>query len=164
MTNGTKRMLARKAMPASKPIINGVTQQEDRMSAVQWTVKLEVGHGKIDEQHKQLVAMLASLDSAMTKNNRPEIDRVLDGLVDYTVTHFGTEERLMDQNTYPAVSEHKSEHAKFIDKVQKARANFNTQAVTTAIVMGNFLNDWLVSHIQTHDKKLGAFLSAREAK
>ena len=46
------------------------------------------------------------------------IDKVLTGVVDYTVYHFDTEEKLLRQYGYQEEAAHRAEHAKLAEQVQ----------------------------------------------
>jgi hemerythrin-like metal-binding protein len=131
-------------------------------SLLQWDPSLEVGIKEIDSQHKILVQMICDLHEAMrTGQGKAQVERILKGLEDYTVEHFGHEEKLMEKYKYPGYLNHCKEHAKFVDKVVAFGNDFraNRAALTTEIM--TFLKDWLVGHIKGIDKKYGHFFNER---
>jgi hemerythrin len=136
------------------------------MSLMEWNDRLSVGVEMIDTDHKRLVAMVNELHDAVRANKGKEtLGKVLDGLIDYTATHFGREEVEMKKFKYPAAQAHLAEHAALVKKVLEVQAKYRSGngAVLTMEVMA-FLRDWLLKHIQGTDKALGAFLSAQGAK
>lgn len=63
----------------------------------------------------------------------------------------------MEENGYPEVVAHKSEHQYFVEKIElyeKAKAADKLDAME----LRRFLSGWLISHIMNCDKKLGSFL------
>ena len=61
--------------------------------------KEDVGIDSIDQQHKKLISLINSLQTAVDYKAGAEFEReALDALVDYTKTHFSYEEGLMEQN------------------------------------------------------------------
>jgi hemerythrin-like metal-binding protein len=125
---------------------------------------LEVGHGKIDEQHKSLVDALNSLHAAMKQGKgKDEIQRILVFLRDYTVDHFRMEEALMDQHRYPSALAHRAIHADLVKQVATLVGDFQSgKPVMTSAVL-DFLEDWLTKHIMSEDMALGAFLKTKGA-
>jgi hemerythrin-like metal-binding protein len=131
------------------------------MPFMNWTPALEVGHPKVDEQHKSLVMAVNDLHDAMKHGKgKDELGRVLHFLADYTATHFKTEEELMQRHRYPAYVAHKALHEDLLRQVGDLVTRFDAgQGVMTIKVM-DFLNDWLVTHIQCEDAKMAKHLNA----
>ncbi len=125
------------------------------MPLITWGPALQVGHKDIDEQHQKLIDLVNRLNDAMRAGHSKEIlNDVLTQLVNYTVYHFNTEERLMAQYHYTASATHKTEHQKFIDDVSRFKKNFDLGQSTVSTEIMNFLRDWLARHIMQTDKKL----------
>ncbi len=129
------------------------------MALIVWDQKLEVGHPKIDEQHRTLVDAFNALHHAMKQGRgKEEVGKTLDFLAQYTVDHFDMEEGLMRQHAYPGMAKHQALHRDLVTKVgdlvKKVEAG---QAMVTLQVM-DFLEGWLVEHIQGEDTTLAAHL------
>jgi len=91
------------------------------MSYFNWDDSYSVGQKTVDDQHKTLVSLINELHEAMILGKSKQImNKVLQNLLDYTVSHFSTEEKYMIKYNYEWYLPHKSEHRKFIDQV----ANF----------------------------------------
>ena len=92
------------------------------MPLITWGPQLEFGISIIDSQHKRLVDMINKLDDAM-KSGRggQEVTNTLEGLVEYTHTHFRTEEGLLKDNGYEEFDLHCREHRIFTDQIEMVR-------------------------------------------
>lgn len=136
------------------------------MAFMDWNENLSVGVGSIDEQHKKLVGMVNDLHTAVEKGQGAAVlGKTLDGLIDYTKTHFGYEEELFAKTGYPETPAHKAEHEKLVATVLDVQAKYKAGAGDTlsADVMA-FLKSWLINHIQGTDKKYGPHLTANGVK
>jgi hemerythrin len=65
------------------------------MSFFQWRGEYSVHHPAIDRQHQQLFRLADDLHGAMTRGaGRQVMGDTLNSLIDYTLTHFATKNRL----------------------------------------------------------------------
>jgi hemerythrin-like metal-binding protein len=87
------------------------------------------------------------------------IEKILDGLLSYTIYHFGTEEKYFDQYSFPFVEGHKKEHAYFTQKVSSFQDSFKHNKERLSLEVLNFLMVWLLNHIGNSDRKACLFLS-----
>ena len=129
---------------------------------LQWDQSLAVGVHEIDGQHQKLVQMICDLHEAMrTGKGKGQVEQILTELENYSVEHFGYEEKLMEQHKYPGYLNHRKEHEAFVDKVIAFGNDFraNRAALTTEVM--NFLKNWLVGHIKGTDKKYSSFFNER---
>ena len=132
------------------------------MGLITWDKRLETGHGKIDEQHRALVDAFNNLHGAMKQGKgKDAVGATLVFLKDYTVQHFEMEESLMKSNSYPGYQKHLGLHQDLVGKVADLVDKFQTgQAVMTLQVM-DFLEGWLVEHIQGEDFRLAEYLRGK---
>lgn len=132
------------------------------MAYMDWRTTLEVGHAKIDAEHRSLVDALNNLHLAMKQGKgKDEIEKTLLFLKDYTVAHFAGEERLMIAHRYPETQRHCAIHADLVKEVGTLIANYQSGKILLTSAVFSFLEDWLTKHIQGEDKALGAFLKAK---
>jgi len=130
------------------------------MPTIIWTPEMSVNVTLIDEQHKKLIEIINSLNSAIGRNAaRPILDEVFNELTDYIRKHFSTEEELLQRVNYPLIAAHKEEHDGFIYQLISFRNDFEngSEIVSTKIV--DFLYGWLVEHIQGTDKAYSVLLN-----
>ncbi|NJB67362.1 hemerythrin-like metal-binding protein [Desulfobaculum xiamenense] len=126
---------------------------------INWTSDLSVGLKEIDDQHKKLVKLINELYRAMKHGHgRDVIKGILAELVDYTVYHFGTEEKYFDRFGYADTASHKRIHKKFTDTVADFAAKYTSGTADVSTEIMDFLRDWLTGHIKGTDKKYSSFL------
>lgn len=132
------------------------------MAYLAWDEKYSVSVKEIDSQHQKLIDLVNELHEAMKQGKGKDImSQVLQTLIDYTATHFGTEEKYMIAFKYPQFTQHKLEHENFVKKVLDFQKDYNSGKLALTIDIMNFLKDWLVSHIQGTDKKFGPFFNEK---
>lgn len=135
------------------------------MALIQWKDEYSVGVNELDNQHKQLIAILNDLYDAMQQQRGNQvIGTIIAKLVNYTKTHFTTEERYMTQYAYPDLNSQKREHAAFTDKVLKFKEEFDSGRTSLSVSVTSFVKDWLVTHISGSDRKYGPFLNSKGVK
>ena len=133
----------------------------DFMALIVWDTALETGHARIDEQHRSLVEILNRLHLAMKQGKgRNELEGILVFLKDYTLNHFAMEEGLMAQHRYSAAVRHREIHADLVRQVADLVERFQHGSSLTLEIM-NFLEDWLVQHIQGEDARFAAELKGK---
>jgi hemerythrin len=132
------------------------------MPLITWDSELSVGIREIDEQHKKMVEIINELHDAMYAGKGVTVlADVVRRLVDYTVMHFGTEERYFKQYDYPDSARHKNEHDGLTKKTMSlADAMQRGENVLSVDVM-QFLKDWLITHILGSDKAYAPFLNRK---
>ncbi len=90
------------------------------MSFIEWRDQYSVGVAVFDEDHKKLVELFNTLHEAIRTSAGPStIKPILSELLDYTSYHFGREEKLMAEISYPGLGTQKEAHRKFVAKVQE---------------------------------------------
>ena len=130
------------------------------MALISWSNMLSTGIDEQDNQHKKLIDLINQLNDAMKAGKGTEVlGKVLSELVNYTVFHFGYEEKLMGQHNYSDTPAHKAEHVKFVQTVGDFKKKFDSGNAVITVEIMNFLRDWLTSHIMKTDKKLGQELT-----
>lgn len=121
------------------------------MAYMQWTQDLETGIHVIDDQHKRIINYINELDHAAQTGSAEEVQHVLEGLLDYTVTHFEFEEELQEKAGYPFLKAHQRVHEIFMKRIAafRERANDGEDIVPELLSM---LKVWLSSHIKGDDR------------
>jgi hemerythrin-like metal-binding protein len=142
--------------------MSDMDSKEKAMALIVWNKQLETGNGKIDEQHKALVEAFNKLHTAMKQGKgKDELGNTLNFLANYTVQHFQMEEQLMNAHQYPGSATHKGLHKDLVGKVADLVTKYNAgQAMLTMQVM-DFLEGWLIEHIQGEDRRLADHLRTK---
>ena len=118
--------------------------------AIVWTNDLNTGIDVIDEQHKSIADYINKLERAIQLQDRNTVGRVLDELVDYTLSHFAFEESLQEEAGYKFSKPHKAVH----DVLAKRVASYQQRHNAGEDIAGQLhvmLCTWLVHHIKRDD-------------
>jgi hemerythrin len=133
------------------------------MAFINWQREYEVGYAKVDDQHKELVRIINSLAEAMgAGQGQEQVGQVLHALSEYTSYHFAMEEGLMKSHDYPDYPAHRKIHESLLASVQDLVTRFDAGKPVLTVAVMNFLQDWLIDHIQREDAKLVGFLAPAE--
>ncbi|MGL1931296.1 MAG: bacteriohemerythrin [Desulfotalea sp.] len=120
------------------------------LEKLQWHTKYNTDILEIDNQHVQLLEYLNELGEAINFNKTEIALQVLDGLKDYTVSHFAFEEALMSEAQYKFAVPHQHVHKALIGKVLEFEAKLkDSEDVLNEFYA--FLKRWLINHIQRDD-------------
>jgi hemerythrin len=131
------------------------------MAFMNWDSKYYCGIDVVDKQHEHLFALVNELHGCVVQGaNIVEVGKILNALIEYTVDHFETEERLFSQCGYPAAADHKAEHDALTKQVLALNEKFEAKEITISFDVLDFLNDWLNKHTTDSDMKFAAFLKA----
>jgi hemerythrin len=129
------------------------------MSQLVWTSDLNTGIDVIDGQHKRIVEFINQLGDAKQAGDRVAIGEIIEGMVDYTLSHFAFEESLMEDAGYEFVRAHKKVHELFVKRVAGMQEKFKSGQDVTGDLHG-LLSRWLFNHIRNDD---AAYTSAVKA-
>jgi len=130
-----------------------------------WTDDLSVNNVEIDNEHKQLFALLDSFyQGLMDDSPKLRLQELIIGLIDYTKTHFTREEAYMRRLAFPEYEMHKKQHDLFIDKAESFHDKLKTGKMILSLEVTNFLKDWLVNHIKGSDQKYARFARERNGR
>lgn len=120
------------------------------MAHLEWSRDLETGIAPIDLQHRQIVTFINQLYEAQLGTDREAIADVIDGLVEYTLSHFAFEETLMQDSGYEFLRPHKKVHELFVRRVADFQARFKA-GEDVAQALHDLLARWLFNHIRHDD-------------
>ncbi len=124
-----------------------------------WGPQYSVLVDEMDNQHKQLFGYINDLNDAMAAGKGNEaLGTILGKLMDYTKTHFGKEEVMLQKHNYPELSTQLSEHKKFIDKIGSIQEDLAAGKLMLSLSTLTFLRDWLQNHIMKLDRKYGDWM------
>lgn len=128
--------------------------------AFRWTEQYSVHIDELDRQHQWLFATINELNEALSSGQGAAVTHsVLQKLVQYALTHFAAEEKLMEQHSFPGLQRHKTEHHKFAEDLAKFEADFDNKKSGVPVALLFFLDHWLKHHILTTDKEYSSYLN-----
>jgi hemerythrin len=148
----------------------GGTEGEDKGVYIMiyiWDENLETGHPVIDNQHRQLVEAVNTLQAAnLAGKGAEEIASTMEFLIAYTIKHFQDEEKLQLQYHYPNYAEHKSYHEAFKKQVKKLAQQMSDEGPLPELVeeVSRQIGDWLLNHIKGDDFKMAAYIKSMDTR
>jgi len=118
-----------------------------------WREEYSLGIKVIDDHHKQLVGYIDEMYvSAIQTDSKDKAKEILKKLYEYTVYHFGVEERYFEKFGYEEIAEHKQQHQIFYQKLNDFKKMIDKNHPSTFQII-NFLKEWFKEHILDTDKK-----------
>lgn len=134
---------------------------------IRWSDSLLLGVPTIDAQHRELVARVGTVVSAV--DARPgEVGALLDFLGEYALSHFATEERLMGLHGYPdsAANAHRDAHQSFVRAFSGLRYDVDVEGMTRGITdrIQKWMVGWLMEHILGMDHALAMWIRSTGEK
>jgi len=135
------------------------------VSVLIWNPEWETGIPLIDQQHRQLLGQFEMLLVAIREGNPgDQIPPLLAFLSDYVETHFSTEEKHMQATRYPGFIDHKVIHDDMRVQVAKLVDDYQKDPSIMTVEVFDFLTDWLVGHINEHDRSMARHIVWFEAR
>jgi len=133
------------------------------MPIFNWSEEYNVNVDKIDKQHRHLLLLVNNLHAAVeARIDKEELKTMLIELVEFTHTHFATEEQLMSKYNYPAQKAHHKEHKMLLKHLKDLVAGVSKGKYPTFYSDYDVSTDWALTHICAYDKPLGIFLNELE--
>lgn len=130
------------------------------MALLDWTDKLELGHGRMDDTHREFVAQLNALHEAPEDQFLP----LLDAFIEHTVAHFEQENRWMQEINFPPAHCHTNEHEGVLNIMRDVRRMVAEEGKKEiGRVLTRELAPWFENHAGGMDAMLSFFLRCIEA-
>jgi hemerythrin len=134
---------------------------EAAVALVTWDESYSVKVQKCDEDHKKLFSMLNSLHDAMKAGRGKDVvQQTVKDLADYTKFHFAREEEMLKKADFPGLEPHREQHAEFVKKVEQFSRDLKEGKAGESVAVAQFIQTWLVNHIQKIDRQYSAHLNA----
>lgn len=122
--------------------------------SIQWLPEYSVGIKSIDEQHKKFLALISiSINAINEQSEFSQISKVLDDLITYADYHFSTEEKYFKECNYENATEHMEKHQKFYQEIDALRKRYANDKVNVSFELIDYLEDWLIDHINDTDQE-----------
>ena len=126
-----------------------------------WNDSFATGIGEIDRQHQQLIELVNTCNYQIKRQRGAQaIGRTLQGVIDYTHTHFSYEEQLLQEHAYPDFDSHIAEHRKVVEDVKRLLTELQSGEKNVEQKILAFLTDWLTHHIKVCDRAYASHLKA----
>ncbi len=129
---------------------------------IEWNEELSVKVPEMDEQHRRLIDILNSFYEAVEHGEREEaVKKLFQGLEEYTVFHFNSEEQFMADIGYPDLEAHRKTHQSLVDQLHLARERYESGDQKAIRELVAFALSWLYTHIAKTDKRYGEYYVSR---
>jgi hemerythrin-like metal-binding protein len=140
------------------PAASGKPAKAATLERIKWDpVVYGVGAPEMDEQHKRLFSMISGLfEAERTGKSKEAVGRILDGLIDYAVSHFAKEEEYLRRIGFPDFGSHKKKHEELAAQVTHMYKDYR-EGSNSVMKLYGFLTDWLQDHIRKEDKRYGEY-------
>jgi hemerythrin len=104
------------------------------------------------------------LEACNARKGNEEVLNTIEYLGDYVIFHFSEEEKLQRDNNYPEYKNHKAAHEKFIKDYENLKVRMEEEGISVnfIITVNKVVVDWLIKHIGSADKALGAYLKSKQ--
>ncbi|MES9830314.1 MAG: bacteriohemerythrin [Candidatus Thiodiazotropha sp.] len=120
------------------------------MINIDWDTKFEVGHERIDSEHRVFLNLIRTISAEVEENgNKERILRLLAELAKYAEFHFLSEENEMLRVDYPEYNEHHHEHERLLAKFTDMMTQFRTGALPLDSII-EFIFSWFA--VELHPK------------
>jgi hemerythrin len=134
------------------------------MSYIVWNDNLSVGVEVIDKQHMRIIDYINELHAvvhSVSPDRKERIAAIVNDTIDYTESHFGFEETLLEEVNYLYLKAHKRVHQLFVRRVLEYKARME-KGEDIAQELLDTLARWLLNHIRNEDKDYAKWLSESE--
>ncbi len=119
----------------------------------------------MDDQHAILLDAVNDLRRAvMGGSSRAQIRPLLEHVVQFTLLHFASEERLMAQWSFPGLVDHREEHQRLLARIGSAALRFESERGFAIVPALAPLCKSFLDHIRESDRQYGEWLSERNLR
>ena len=131
---------------------------------ISWSDSLSVGVPELDQEHRQFVARVNQLNTAIVKReDKATIERLLDLMLMEASHHFWHEEQLLTQWKYPQRATHAAKHAQLTAQFERVMKEFEQADISfTWALKGLHIKQLLVDHLLQEDMKFRDFLRKKK--
>lgn len=118
--------------------------------------KYRIGIDEMDIQHARWIRLIeefraVAADHLCDREGVAAARRALVALLDYTRSHFASEERFIAAFRYPGLEEHKRHHRDIEAAVRKLLREIDDAELHTPLKLNLFITVWLLEHIMHED-------------
>jgi hemerythrin-like metal-binding protein len=129
------------------------------MSFLQWKNEYSVGIESMDDEHREMIALINSTyDKLGSDADAEQIDDCLAEIFNTISMHFALEERIMRNAAYAEFEAHKNDHEELLDRLRDLMDDFYADPATGRKTLEQSLSDWFANHFSTFDARLHGLL------
>lgn len=126
-----------------------------------WDSKFEVGHERIDAEHRIFLSLIRDLSrDDEARASKARIERTLIEIHKYADFHFTSEENIMADVGYTNIDSHRQIHGMLLAQLENRIDEFRNDAVRPSAIV-SFAFEWFALHTTQEDKRLAEFVRIR---
>ena len=126
---------------------------------LEWRSALHSGNDEIDRQHQELFEIgNRFINLSLEGTDQAEIIKQLDLLLSHTVSHFASEEKILELVDYPDLKRHAEIHQELIAKTMHYRESFERGEIKASAYFSFIVDDMILNHLKHEDTKFFPFL------
>ncbi len=131
-----------------------------------WKEKYCIGVESVDKQHEELFKRFNSFLQLVRSDKKMEdkineIEKTLNFMGEYVVTHFDSEEAVQQKYNYPEYERHHQIHEDFKNDIAEFASKFEKDKYNEDLIMefsGRLLT-WLINHVTGEDQKISKHIN-----
>ena len=118
---------------------------------MEWAPKYDLGLEIIDQQHEHIIDILNRLHISVCLGKQDEklTPKIFSDLLDYTIEHFLSEEKLQKSTHYPGLALHQQQHKNFILATTTLGKQHGPMDLIPVL---DFFKGWFIDHTQGSDR------------
>ena len=132
-----------------------------------WKDEYKIGVELVDDQHRELFKRLGDFIQTVRSDKEEskkkiEVEKTLNFMGEYVVTHFDAEEALQKKYNYPGFENHHQIHEDFKAEVAEFQQEYRENKFDEDFVMefsGRLLT-WLINHVASTDQDIGEHINS----
>jgi hemerythrin len=129
---------------------------------MRWHEEYVVGVQRVDSHHRRLFEIANGvLDTIERGGGHDEVVETMGLLREYARFHFGEEEALMYRYSYPDLGSHNIRHARLLEQLGELQGRMSGGNGYSEDELMAFLQEWIVGHTLSEDRKVAAFLNGK---
>jgi len=136
-----------------------------------WREEYKIGVELVDEQHQELFKRLGDFIQTVRSDQensekKKEVERTLNFMGEYVVTHFDAEEALQKRFNYPDFEELHQIHEDFKAEVAEFQEKYSADEYDDDFLLefsGRLLT-WLINHVASTDQDIGEHINSVKEK
>ena len=136
-------------------------------SRPQFADKFLVGIAQIDREHRQLFDIAGRVYDGLGATDEKAVEMTRAAvieLLEYTATHFASEEALMAAAGYPELEPHRLLHKRLLAQARDMEMRVELDDSYVPVELSQFITRWLVEHIEATDRRFGEFVAAQNPR
>lgn len=114
----------------------------------------------MDDQHGILMDTMNELRlTLMNGSGQKQVNAEFEQLIEFTRKHFQSEERLLEQQSFPGLPAHRAAHERLLARVREAVNHAEHGADAESVPLLSLLRSLYLDHIEEFDRQYGQWLN-----